>query len=86
MLATMIGRIGMVAVVLALVAGACGDSGGDDDRACHECSTNESCDGDQECVLAIDGELRCFEVDEATCQLDRVEVGRAPTPSPTATP
>ncbi|MCC6764135.1 MAG: hypothetical protein IT293_05680 [Deltaproteobacteria bacterium] len=86
MLATTIGRMGMVALLLALVAGACGDSGGDDDQACHECSTNDGCDGDQECARAVDGELRCFDTGEATCKLGRVEVGRAPTPTPLATP
>ncbi|MCC6847075.1 MAG: hypothetical protein IT294_01140 [Deltaproteobacteria bacterium] len=86
MLAATIGRMGMAALLLAMVAGACGDSGGDDDRACHECSTNESCDGDQECALAVDGELRCFDVDKASCTIGRVEVARAPTPTPQATP
>lgn len=85
MLATMIGRIGMVAVLLTVIAGACGDGGSDDDRQCRKCSTNESCDGDQECVLAVDGEPRCFEIGDATCKLDRVKVGRAPTPTPTPT-
>jgi hypothetical protein len=86
MLATMTGRLWMLALVVALIATACGDGGGDDDRACRPCVTSDGCEKDQECVLAVDGEQRCFETDEATCKLDRVEVARAPTPSPTATP
>ena len=70
------------AVMLALAA-ACGSG---DTRECHTCTTTESCDGGQECVLAVDGAQRCFDVDRATCPLDRVDVGRAPTPTPTATP
>ena len=75
----------MAAVALALLlAGACGN--GDDTRECHTCTTTESCDGDQECVVASDGNRRCFEVGNATCPLGRVSVARAPTPVPTATP
>ncbi len=72
-----------VVVALALVVMACGGGGGDDDdQECRTCTVSEDCDGDQECVLAVDGERRCFESDEVTCTLDRVKVGRAPVPTP----
>ena len=73
-------RIGMLVVVLALVGAACGDNG--DDRECHTCTVTENCDGGQECVLAVDDNLRCFDVGDATCRLDRVNVARKPTPTP----
>ena len=82
---TMVGRMRMAAVAsMLLLAAACGN--GSDTRECHTCTTTESCDGDQECVLDVDGAARCFEVDKATCPLGRVDVGRAPTPVPTAIP
>jgi hypothetical protein len=74
----------MMVVALAFVAAACGGDG--DDRACRPCNTDDGCDGDQECVLAVDGAQRCFEREDATCRLGRVEVARAPTPVPTAVP
>ena len=75
-------RIGMVVLAVGLVAGACGD-GGDDDRECGTCTVSEDCDGDQECVLAADDNLRCFEPDREVCTLGRVDIGRKPTPTPT---
>ncbi len=78
-------RMGILALGLAVIGVACGDSSGDD-RECQRCATSESCENDQECVLAVDGEQRCFELDRDTCTLDRVEVGRAPTPAPTSVP
>lgn len=83
---TMAVRMGILAVALAVIGVACGDSGGGDDRECRTCATSETCENDQECVLAVDGDQRCFEIDKATCTLDRVEVGRAPTPAPTPVP
>lgn len=82
------GWMKLLVVALALAAGiaSCGDGGGDDDVECHTCTVNEDCDGDQECVLAVDDRLRCFEPDRTQCTLDRVTVGRAPTPVPTVTP
>ena len=53
---------------------------------CGTCTVDEDCHGNDVCVLAVDGNKRCFDRDDATCTLDRVEVGRAPTPVPTATP
>lgn len=81
-------RMGILVVALALMGVACGDgdSGGGDDRQCRTCMVSETCDGDQECVMAVDGNLRCFETDRATCTLDRVPVARAATPTPGATP
>ena len=79
-----IGRTGALVAVMAVVAAACGGSGGDD-HACRICKVTEDCKSDQQCVLAIDGELRCFENDENSCTVDRVPVARA-TPLPTATP
>jgi len=78
-------RVRVLVVALALLGAACGGGGGDDDE-CRTCTVSEDCHGDQECVLAVDGNQRCFEPDKATCTLDRVEVGRAPTPSPTPIP
>ena len=78
-------RMGILAVALASLAAACGDSSSDD-RECRICATSEACENDQECVLAVDGEQRCFELDQAACTVDRVEVGRAPTPTPTPVP
>lgn len=83
MFATMIGRIGVVALGLALFAGACGDGNSDEDRQCRPCTSDAGCDSDHECVLAVDGENRCFKDDKDTCKLDRVDIKRAPTPSPT---
>ena len=77
-------RIGVLVAALALVAGACGD--GKDTRECHTCHVDENCDHDQECVPAVDDHLRCFDVGEATCRLDPVDVARKPTPTPIATP
>jgi hypothetical protein len=79
-------RMRMMIVVLALAGAACGGGDGDDDRQCRSCTVSENCENDQECVLAVDNELRCFEVDKETCTLDRVIVGRAPTPASAATP
>ena len=77
-------RIGVVVLALGLVAGACGDSGDDDDdRECGTCAVSEDCEGDQECVLATDDNLRCFEPDRDQCVLGRVTIGRAPAPTPT---
>jgi len=78
-------RMRILVVVLALIGVACG-SGGGDDRECGTCTVDEDCHGNDVCVLAVDGNKRCFDRDDATCTLDRVEVGRAPTPVPTATP
>ena len=69
--------MGTLVVALALLVGACGDDSGDD-RQCRTCTVTENCENDQECVLATDGNLRCFELDRATCTLDRVEIGRQP--------
>jgi hypothetical protein len=82
MRATVAVRTGILLLALALLVPACGDDS-EDDRECRTCTTSEVCENDQECVLAVDGEQRCFEVDQETCQLDRVTVGRAPTPAPT---
>lgn len=79
-----IGWTGSLLVVLALLAAACGGSGGDD-HECRICQVSEDCKSDQDCALAIDGELRCFKQDENSCKVDRVPVARA-TPLPTATP
>jgi hypothetical protein len=78
-------RVRVLVVALALLGAACGGGGGHD-RECNTCTVSENCKGDQECVLAVDGQLRCFDPDEATCTLDRVEVGRAPTATPTPVP
>lgn len=86
MRATAAVRMGILALALAVMGVACGDDSSDEDRECRRCSTSESCENDQECVLAVDGEQRCFELDQVTCTLDRVEVGRAPTPAPTPVP
>lgn len=86
MRATAAVRMGILAMALAVMGVACGDDGSNDDRECQRCVDSEVCDNDQECVLAVDGEQRCFEIDKATCTLDRVEVGRAPTPAPTPVP
>lgn len=86
MRATVAIRMAILALALASIGAACGDGGSDDDRECRTCATSEACDNDQECVLAVDGDQRCFETDKATCTLDRVEVGRAPTPAPTPVP
>ena len=75
-------RMRILVVALALFGAACG-GGGNDDRECQTCTVNEDCHGSEECVLAVDGNLRCFDPDDATCKLDRVTVGRAPTPVPT---
>jgi hypothetical protein len=69
--------IGIVVLALALVVTACGDDG-EEDRECRPCTVNENCENDQECVLAVDENLRCFELDQETCTLDRVTIGRAP--------
>ena len=45
----------VVAVALAAGIASCGDGGGDDDDEFHTCTVSEDCDGDQECVLAVDG-------------------------------
>ena len=85
--ATLAVRMRILVVALALMGVACGGGDGDgDDRQCRNCTVSENCDGDQECVLAVDGNLRCFENDRETCTLDRVPVARAATPSPAATP
>ena len=78
-------RIRILVAALALLGVACGGGGGSDDE-CSTCRVNEDCHGSDECVLAVDGNLRCFDPDDATCTLDRVPVGRAPTPVPSATP
>lgn len=78
-------RIRILVAALALLGVACGGGGGSDDE-CSTCTVSEDCHGSDECVLAVDGNRRCFDPDEATCTLDRVSVGRAPTPVPTATP
>jgi hypothetical protein len=77
-------RMRILVVVLALTAVACGGGGGGDE--CSTCTMSEDCHGSDECVLAVDGNRRCFDPDEATCTLDRVNVARAPTPVPTPTP
>lgn len=86
MRATAAVRMGILAMALAVMGVACGDDSSKEDRECKRCVTSESCENDQECVLAVDGEQRCFELDQAACMLDRVEVGRAPTPAPTPVP
>jgi hypothetical protein len=73
--------VGVLLAALALGIGACGGDGDDEDE-CRICSVDENCESDQECVLAVDGNQRCFETDQETCTLDRVEVGRAPAPVP----
>jgi hypothetical protein len=78
-------RVRILIVALALTGVACG-GGGSDDTECGTCRVSEDCHGSQECVQAVDGNLRCFDPDDATCTLGRVKVGRAPTPVPTATP
>jgi hypothetical protein len=79
-------RMGILAAALAVLGVACGDDSSNEDRECRRCATSDTCENDQECVLAVDGEQRCFELDRATCTLDRVEVGRAPTTGPTPVP
>lgn len=81
-------RMRMLVVVLALLGAACGDGGGGNEEECSRCTVTEDCDGGDECVLAVDGAMRCFDIDQATCTFNRVPVGRAPTPtpSPTSTP
>ncbi len=79
-------RLRMLVLVLALMGVACGDGGGGDDDECSRCAVSEDCKSDQECVLAVDGNLRCFEPDSEQCTLDRVPIGRAPTPLPAVTP
>ncbi len=78
-------RTSLLALALALIGVACG-GGGDDDLQCSPCTVSENCESDQECVLAVDGNLRCFETDKASCTLDRVPVERASTPVPVPTP
>lgn len=82
MRATVTVRTTILLLAVAICAPAC-DGGSDDDRECRPCTTSEVCENDQECVLAVDGAQRCFELDRDTCELDRVPVGRAPTPAPT---
>lgn len=82
MAAGVVGRIGMVLAAMVVLGGGCGDSSSEDDRQCRTCTVSENCENDQECVLAIDGQRRCFELDRETCTLDRVPVGRAPVPVP----
>lgn len=77
-------RIGILVVALALIGAACGDSG--DDHECQPCKETSNCNGGQECVLGVDDNLRCFDIGDATCQLDKVNVARKPTPTPIATP
>lgn len=73
--------VGMLILALALGVGACGGDGDDEDE-CRTCQVDKDCESDQECVPAVDGNRRCFETDQETCTLDRVEVGRAPIPLP----
>ena len=78
-------RMRTLVVALALTVTACG--GGDKgDLQCNTCTTDENCHGSQVCVLAVDGNQRCFDPDDATCKLGSVDIGRAPTPVPTAIP
>lgn len=78
-------RMRILVVALALMAAAC-DGGGGDEGECNTCGTDEGCHGNQECVLAVDGNHRCFEPDNESCTSGRVLIARAATPTPTATP
>lgn len=83
---TVVVRMRILVVALALTGVACGGGSGGGDRQCNTCTVDEDCHGSQECVLAVDGNLRCFDPDEATCTLDRVSISRAPVPTATPIP
>ena len=87
MATTTIGKTKVLLLALALTAAACGGGGGSDAKKCRKCSSDDDCRNDQECVLAVDNELRCFKNNQNSCTLDRVPVSRlSPIPSPTSTP
>ncbi len=78
---TVAGGMRILVMALTLTIAACGGGDGDSDRECNTCTTSENCQGNDECVLAVDGNLRCFDRDDSTCTLGSVEVGRAPVPT-----